>query len=365
MRVSLPKMLKQPRRKQVPVLLIVSLMLVSLYPFISPSLTFAAVNPQQVWLRLDRLKDSQATGGLVCLKTAASNSGTEAKVKVTFPTGFTVNTTNTNWTVTTTNLPNGASAWPSIATATTASGQDVTFASGDLTANTLYCFNFAASSTLTNATAGDSQTGQITTLTSGDVEVEQGNYAVSIISEDQITVTATVPPILTLSLTGTSVAHGTLTAGTVDYGSVTAHIGTNAAAGWVAWVKANTTYLNSATVGGTAGRINTVGTVDDATSTLSGGTYGWLLDVIPTDSANGTGTLTQAANYGAEYDGDNTCSSATAGGALDTAFQPIAASSGTTDDDTLELCSLLRVAPYQSAANDYTATLTFSATGRF
>lgn len=322
-----------------------------------------AVAPQQAYLRLDRIKASTTTGGTVCLKTAASDSGIEAQVDVEFPTGFTVNATAANWTVTTTNLPSGATAWPSISTATAVSSQIVTFPSANLTANTLYCFNFASSSTLTNATAGDSKTGKIRTeTTSGAATVEEANIAVSIISEDQVTVSATVPPIFTLSLSGTSIAHGTLTAGTVGTGSVTATIGTNATAGWIAWIKAGAANLASA---GTGATISSPGSVDDATTSLSSSTYGWVLDAITTDSANGTGTVSQAAGYGAEYAGGTTCSSSVTGGTLSTTFQPLAASSGTTDGDTVQLCSLVRVASYQTAATDYTQTLTFTAAGRF
>lgn len=321
-----------------------------------------AAIPQQAYLRLDRLKASTTTGGTVCLKTASSDSGTEADVQVTFPSGFTVNGTAGNWTVTTTNLPSGATAWVTILTATAVSSQTVTFPSGNLAANTLYCFNFSGTTTLTNNSAADSQTGTITTRTSGPATVETANYAVSIISEDQVTVSATVPPLFTLALSGTTIAHGTLTAGTVDTGSVTATIGTNAAAGWVAWVKAGAAQLASAA---TSATITSPGSVDDAVSTLASSTYGWVLDAITTDSANGTGTITQAAGYGLEYDGGNTCSSSTTGGTLSTTFQPLAASDGTTDADTVELCSLVRVTAYQKAATDYTQTLTFTAAGRF
>src|SRR5690349_74297 len=108
-----------------------------------------------VYLRLDRMNASTATGGTVCAKVAATTP-TEAGVRVTFPAGFTVNTTASNWTTTTTNLPSGATAWPGISTPTnTISGQSVDFVSGDLTsaANT-YCFNFSGTSTLTTSTAG-------------------------------------------------------------------------------------------------------------------------------------------------------------------------------------------------------------------
>jgi hypothetical protein len=100
---------------------------------------------QQAFLRLDRMKISTATGGTVCAQASATGP-TEAKVVVTFPTTYTLSTTAANWTVTTTNLPSGASAWPGIGTATNAdnSAKTVTFPSSDITSSsTLYCFNFS------------------------------------------------------------------------------------------------------------------------------------------------------------------------------------------------------------------------------
>ncbi len=95
----------------------IALMITALViPLVSP---VEAVRMDPAMLRLDRMKASTATSGMVCGTPSATNlAQTEATVEVTFPTSFTVNTTAANWTVTTTNLPFGASAWPGIATAT-------------------------------------------------------------------------------------------------------------------------------------------------------------------------------------------------------------------------------------------------------
>jgi hypothetical protein len=328
---------------------------------------------QEVYIRLDRVKAGETTGGLVCFR--PGSTATIIDVQVTFPgngtqgaSSYGVNSTAGNWTVTTTDLPNGASAWTNITTASAVSGATVTFdmsSSASLTSGTLYCFNFSGTSTLTNPSgAANSLSGTVVTRVSGPTAQDTGSYALSAISEDQVTVTATVPAIFTLSLSPTTIAHGTLTAGTVDTGSVTATMGTNAADGWIAWVKAAAAQLASAATGA---NITSPGSVDNATTTLSGGTYGWALDVILAQDADGDGTITQAANYGQEYDGDGTagCSGSTAGGTLSTTFQPVAASNGTSDNEAIELCSLVRVAAYQEAATDYTQTLTFTAAGRF
>lgn len=317
--------------------------------FLMSSLALAASH-KQTWVRLDRLTAGATTGGTVCIKTAVADV-TEANVAVTFPGSFTVNGTASNWTTTTTNLPSGALAWLGIGTATNVSTQTVTFPSSDLATDTLYCFNFTGTTTLTNSTAGNDKVG---TVASGG---NSSSYALSIVSSDSIVISATVPATFTFSLpTNTdSFVSNLSTAVTLTSGSV-ATISTNAAAGWVAWVKSANAALNSVSTGAT---IATAGAVDNAVTDASA-TDGYFLDVAFTDHATGTGTVTQAANYGQEYDGD-----ATHGGTLSTSFQPVAASSGTTAGDTLTFKELARISAVQAAAADYTDTLTVVAAGRF
>ena len=326
-------------------------------PFVFFSQNVQAANLQQAYIRLDRLAASTTTGGTVCAK--PTTVGTETTVKVTFPTGFSVNATASNWTVTTTNLPSGATIWPGIATASAVSGQDVTFPSTDLTVGTLYCFNFSGTSTLTTSTAGNDKSGVITLQATGPTTIDSGSYALSIVSNDQIVVTATVPPTFSFALSGnTDTFSSNLSTTTASTTGRTVTISTNGASGWVAWVKSANAGLNSA---GTGASIATAGTVDNTPTDLTS-TTGYVLDVdITTDSATGTGTVSQASNFGAEYAGANT----TSGGTLSTTFQPIAAASGTTDGDVLTLTERAKITAVQAAANDYTDTLTVVAAGRF
>ena len=308
----------------------------------------------QTVVRLDRIKASTATGGTICAKPATV--GTETTVKVTFPTGFTVNSTAANWTTTTTSLPLGATAWPGIGTATTVSGQDVTFPSTDLTVGTLYCFNFSGTSTLTNPTAGNNKTGIVTTQAAGPTTIDSGTYALSIVSDDQIVVSATVPATFSFSLSGnTDTFASSLSTTTASTAGRTVTIATNAASGWVVWVKSLNAALNSAASGAT---IATAGTVD-ATPTDLASVTGYVLDTdLTTDSATvGTGTVSVAA----EYNGANT----TSGGTLSTLFQPIASATGVTDGDVITLTERAKISAIQAAATDYTDTLTVVAAGLF
>ncbi len=321
---------------------------------------------QQAWVRLDRMTASTFVSGLVCVKTPASNSGTEVDVQVVFPSDFVVSITLTDWVVATTNLPSGATVWPGIAQATAANNgtHTVTFPSTDLAATaTLYCFRWTNSSAaLQTGSAGASKTGSITTRASGAVNLDSSAYATAIVSSgaDLIGVTATVAPTFSFSLGANTDTFASALSTTAELSNgVTATIVTNAASGWVAWVKSANAALNSLSTGAT---IATIGTVNDTVDSLTVANYGYLLDVTFTDSAtSGTGTVSQGAGFGQEYDGN----SSNTGGTLSTTFQPVASASGTTDGDTVTLKELARVTAIQAAAADYVDTLTLIAAGRF
>lgn len=306
------------------------------------------------YLRLDRMKASTNTTVLVVVKPATT--ATEADVQVTLPSDFTVSSTASNHTVATTNLPTGVTAWPGIATATAVSSQTITFPSTDLVVGTLYGFRITGASSITTGSAGSSKTGTITTRASGPSTIDTSSYATAVITDDQIVVTAVVPPNFSFALSGnTDVFSADLSSSAIrSTAGKTVTIATNAQNGWYAWVKDLNAGLTSATAGET---IATAGTVNGSPSTLSAGTSGYVLDVdLTTDSGTGDGTTT----IDAEYNG-----STTQGGTLSTTFQPIASSDGTTDGDVLTLIERAAISAVVAAATDYTDTLTVVGAGRF
>lgn len=319
----------------------------------------------QTYIRLDRVKASTATTGLVCATTSAVN-GTEAKVAVTFPTGFTLGAFGT-FAVATTNIPNGATVWPGITAPAGAGdivGQTVTFASSDLAINTQYCFRWTNSAAVTTGTAGNDKTGTVITQTGAAATIDSGNYAVSVISNDQIGVTATVPLTYSMILDNTGISLGNLSTTTTSSAGNNVTIATNAGAGWIAWVSGtNGTTSNGALHSTVANAdISAPGSSSDNTPTDLASTTGYVLDVDVTDSATaGTGTVSQAANFGAEFNGTNT----TSGGSITTLLQPIAAANGVTDGDILSLKVRAKISALQPAASDYADTLTVVSTGRF
>lgn len=320
----------------------------------------------QAFLRLDRLAATTATGGRVCAQT--STTATEGKVVVSFPTtaatDYTVNATAANWTVNTTGLDTGQTAWPGITTATSVSGKQVTFTSGDLTAGVLYCFNFSGTNTLTTSSAGASETtkGYIETQTAASAQIDRSMYSQSIISNDQITMSAVVPPSFSFTLSGNTDSFTTdlSTTAVTSTSGRTVSIITNAPNGWIVWAKdLNSSAGKGALQSATAGNYKIAGTTaaGAASHTLTTGTedYG-LATTITTDAAGG-GTVTLDTAY------DGTGNKA---GTLDpTQFRPIASASGTANGDILTLVGRATIAGQTPAANDYTDTLTIVGAGRF
>jgi hypothetical protein len=348
----------------------------------------AAPQFTQAFVRLNHHTELVETGGTVCA--TPTNGGTEVFVDVTFPTqttgtDFIVGSTAANWTVTTTNLPlvGGVTptAWPGIGTATTVTGKTVRFPSTDLTDDTLYCFNFAEGTgagnrTLRNASVGyqydTSVQANITTyLTDGTTQVESTNWSTATIANDQITVTAIVPPLFRINfLAGNTDTFGNLDPGTVEASNgVPIQFQTNAKSGWIAWVKDSEQGLTSVSAGGST--IDTAGTVNGAPTQLVAGTEGYVLDVdINGGAVIDDGIPLCSGSNGVEIDAEyDATQPATHGGTFSADFQPIATCSGTppstTDGDIIELIEYATIAFSTPAATDYADIITVVGAGNF
>jgi hypothetical protein len=149
------------------------------------------------YIRLDNQTANAALSGTICAQPSNAGANNEAKVLINFPSDFSISANSGNWTTNVSNLPNGASNWPGISSvATTVSSRTVTFGSGDLTANIVYCFNFAGSAS-TTGNSGTDKAGTITTKNSSNTNIDSTNYALAILAHNQAQVTATVPPNIT------------------------------------------------------------------------------------------------------------------------------------------------------------------------
>jgi hypothetical protein len=207
--------------------------------------------------------------------------------------------------------------------------------------------------------------GTIRALTSADAELMNTKYSTAVIADDRIVISATVPPTFSVAFgdggdadadANTDSFQSNLTTTPVTTYGNTVTIGTNAGAGWIAWVKSTNTALNSLSTGATIDSIGTVnGTPDDIS--VATGTPGYVLDVNATTQGGGTGTMTIDAEYNGGTD--------TGGSLNSTVFEPIASANGTTDGDVFTLVEKARIVATQAAATDYTDTLTIVAAGQF
>lgn len=313
-----------------------------------------AASLSQTLVRFDRMGVNAPTTGTVCAK--PSSTATEADVQVVFPAGYIVSTTVGDWVVDTTNLnwPAGAVAWLGVNTATAAAVQTVTFPSGDLAAGTLYCFNWTNTAALSiTGSPSASNSGSVTTRTSGPAAIDTSPYSTASINDDQIVVTASVPQSFSFALSGNSDNLGTLSTGSVSVGSTprTATVNTNAKNGWLVWAKDASTGLHSVLASKTI-----ASTTPGSNSTLVSNSEGYNTG-ITSSQVGGSGAITVAPAFVGGSLGK--------GGGLDTALRTLATSTGTADTAVLTITNNASIGVLTPAATDYTDTITVVGAGLF
>jgi hypothetical protein len=181
------------------------------------------------------------------------------------------------------------------------------------------------------------------------------DYATSVVSSntDQITVSASVSATMSFALNSNSIALGTLSTSSVTSGNVVETISTNARNGWTTWVK------------GTQGS-TTLGALRSATAlaniSVPAGSWNTTYDlssttgyVIDADATTGSPTIN------AGYDGANV----TSGGISTTLFREMATKTTPGSGDQVTINARAKILATQTAANDYTDTLTITAAGSF
>ena len=349
--------LKNPQTL-ISLLLNVSLILLMLNPLLYPQAANAATS--EAFVRFDRLSTGAAISGTACMK---STLITQTNVIIVFPVGWTISQTVGNWTANTTGIvsnmkdPVGgaaAEAWPGIGNANSVSGLNVQFPGTAFTAGHFYCFNFAGA-TSTVGSAGNDQTGQFKTQ-GGSPYTDSVNFATSVVSSggEQITVSASVSATMTFSLSGNTIALGTLSTSSVTSGNVTQTVSTNARNGYVSWLQ------GTSTTGGTGGGLHSSAANADIPSPGSFPTI--------TDLASSTGVVidavtgTNSPTINAGYAGNGSSS----GGHFDGGtFHEVSSKTGPQSGSTVVLNVRAKIASTQAAASDYSDVLTVVAAGSF
>lgn len=194
----------------------------------------------------------------------------------------------------------------------------------------------------TAASAGNDIQVTVTT-NNGTSDVDSGTLATSLISDDQIAVSATVTPTLTVSLSGNTAALGTLSTSNVNQAGITSTVTTNAASGYASVVKYGATLTSgSDTVADTSGGTIVAGTEEfGASSSQSGNT---IAQWSPTSCAT-TATTSNAT-------------------ALSTSYQSFASASAPVSSQAATLCFLASIA-VTTEPGSYTSTATLVTTAKF
>jgi hypothetical protein len=282
--------------------------------------------------------------------TIAVALGSAVSSVATTPNEYTVYNTVSCTTITgaSTTLPTTS---PSVAGATgtlTVSGVNA------LTSGTSYCF-VIGSTVQTAATNTATPGAYTTTLTDG---TDVGTGSIDVISNDQVSVSATVPPSFTMSIANTTDNFsGSLSSGSV--GATTGDnitINTNASHGWYLWASDAYTGLHSPSAGATI-----ASTTPGTNATLTAGTAGYVTAIPAANITQGTGsggTTSATTAYASSGSGNGSGLNATTPAI-------IASSTGTANAAIVKPLEYAAISGTTPAGADYTDTITYIGAGSF
>ncbi len=238
-----------------------------------------------------------------------------------------------------------------------AAGSVITITSGTDTVAADRCVRIKIGTNASNQTTGVNQ------ITNGAVDDDDtiaiagtfgdsGTLAVDIITDDQVTITATVDPTITFSISDNAIGFGTLSssaarwangAGTGSGTETTAHdltVATNAASGY-------TVYVSGATL--TSG-LNSITAIGGSATASSVGTEQFGIKVGASGGSGGALAPYATANYAYNATGSTQ--------------DDIAESTGPSVTTTFSITYLANILA-TTEAGSYATTLTYTTTGRF
>jgi len=306
-------------------------------------------------VRLDRLSAGQDSTWELEFTTASAGA---TSLSVDFTSSWTTNsgTINTSTQAVGNCVNSTGSNVPGLPATGTGTGSTISVSGFTaLSATTAYCVAFTTANSVHTPTAG-----QYTPLVT--VGSDTKTAAVDIVASggDQVTVSATVNPSFTFTMSAAS-ENLTLSTSGVSTSGLTAQVSTNAAAGWQVWARdaaSSGPYgLKSTTAGGHTIQYSPAAGSTASTLTTGGSVEGYNLG---TNSA--TGTCNGGAALDTHYDSGGT---SLKGGGLDNTLRSLAIGGGTASACTLPLTFNAVSANTTPAATDYTDTVTFVGAGLF
>ena len=222
-----------------------------------------------------------------------------------------------------------------------------------LTSGTSYCF--VLGSTVQTAVTNTATPGAYSvSFTDG---TDTGTASDDVISNDQVTVNATVPPSFTMSIANTTdaftanLASGTI--GTTTGDTIT--VNTNAPHGFFIWGSDSNTGLHSPSAGATI-----PSTTPGTNATLTAGTAGYVTAIPASNIVQGSGSggTTSATTAFASSGSGN-------GSGLNGTPAIIASSTGTANGATIEPKEYAAISGVTPAGTDYTDTINLVGAGSF
>ncbi|HEX8182537.1 MAG TPA: hypothetical protein VF575_02955 [Candidatus Saccharimonadales bacterium] len=323
----------------------------------------SAAGMTNTYVRLDRMKAATQSSVRVVFTTSTATA-TEDTVKLDFNGTDTTTWTgssgvvNAAQTVTTATCATetGKTALPGTLVVSGASPVVTITGVTNLAPSTGYCFDLTSTSAVTLPIAGEYHA-VLTTQTGATVD-DKAVVALRVVAEDQITVTANVPPTFNFQLDSNTTAFtADLSPGTKRTTTPrTFTVNTNAKTGWVAWIRnadANGLYST-----GVAKNIapTTPGTAVDVDTAASTEQYVW--GVTGMSQVAGLGTMAVSTAFdatGGTFEGTG----------VDNSYRQVASSSGTSDTSVVTLAAAATIAGITPAASDYTDVVQVIGAGQF
>jgi len=331
----------------------------------------SAASLTNTYIRLNRMKTGTDSTMRVVFKTTSTGGATGLTIDMNGADGG-LSWTSNSGTVSATQAITGvsgcdvsATALPGGSLAASGSGAVITVTGVTaLSATTLYCFDLTtANSVHTPTSAGEYH--PVITETGG--ATDSVTVAVRVVTNDQVTVNATVPPTFNFAISSCAgnidnfTANLTASAVTSTAGCVVT-VNTNALNGWFAWAKDSNTGLHSATASHTVASV-AAGSQSDLSS--STGTEGYGLGITSVSQGGSCAGVCGTTSAIAAY--DSTASGGANGlvGGVDTTSRLIASSTGVANGATLTFKERANINATTPPANDYTDLLTLIGAGFF
>jgi len=323
----------------------------------------SALSFTNTYVRLDRMRTG-VTSSVRVVFTTSAGTATEDNIRLNFngadTTTWTGSTGSVNAAQTVATAAcateTGTTALPG--TLTAAGATSIVTVSGvtNLAASTAYCFDLTSTTAVTLPSVGEYHP-ELTSRTGATI-VDNTTVALRVVTDDQITVTANVPPAFNFQLdANTTTFTAPLSPGTKQQTTArTFTVNTNAKTGWVAWMRnADANGLYSV---GVAKNIapTTPGTAVDVDAAASTEQYVWGVSAIT--QGTGAGTTTASAVFDAT-------GATNEGTGVDTTYRQVASGNGTTGDAVVTVRSSATIAGTTPAASDYTDVVQVVGAGQF